>query len=163
MSGWVALLWAAVAAAILVVVGTFAVFVVTGRITPFPDAVQTTVPEPDDLGVVDTSFTVLILNGTPEEGVDARMRDDIVNAGWSGADVFAGPSGTTDFSTTTIYYVNDDDEEAALGLAGVIGGAELAQSDHYANPDDPEDRQLTIVIGLDRSGAQPEPEETSEG
>ena len=163
MNGWVALLSAAVAVAVLVVVGTFAAFLATGRITLFPESSQSVAPEPEDTGVVDTSYSVLILNGTPDEGLEARMRDSIINAGWSGSDVFAGTSGNTDFELTTIYYVSDADEAAARGLASVIGGADLVQDDYYADPDDPDDRPLTIVIGLDRSTVQPEGEDPVEG
>ncbi len=162
MNGWVALLGAAVAAVILIVVGTFGAFIATGRITPFPEATQSAPTVPEEPGVIDTAYTVLILNGTPDSGLEARIRDTIINAGWNGSDVYAGPSGDTGFELTTIYYVTDADEPAARGLAEVIGGADLIQSDHYANPDDPEDRQLTLVLGLDRSTVQPEPEETVE-
>ncbi len=156
MNGWIALLWAATATLILVIVGTFAAMVFTGRITLFPDAPPAATTEPEDPGVIDTDYLVLILNGTPDTGLDARFRDLVVNEGWSGADVFAGPSGTTSFRTTTIYYSSEADEPAARGLARVIGGAVLEEDDYYANSDDPESKQLTIVIGLDRSTVLPE-------
>ena len=40
-----------------------------------------------------------------------------------------GDAGTTDFPETTVYYAFPEDEAAALGLAGVIGGAQVAQTD----------------------------------
>ena len=59
--------------------------------------------------------------------------------------------------TTTVYYAFPEDEGAARGLAGVIGGAEVAQSDRYQPTDDPnttddesQAKQLAVVIGLDR-------------
>lgn len=151
MNGWVALLWAVVATVILTIVGTFAMLVYTGRIDPFPSGGVTSEPAPEETGVVDTAYSVLILNGTADTGLDARMRDTVVNAGWPGDDVIAGPSGVTDFATTTVYYELDTDRAAALGLAGVIGGAEIVQSDYYANPADPDAHQLVIVIGQDRA------------
>lgn len=168
MNGWVMLLWAFVGTLILVTAGTFGALLYTGRINPFPEAAPTVTQEPEDPGVLDTEYTVLILNGTPDTGLDARFRDTVVNAGWNGADVFAGPSGTTEFSLTTIYYVNEADLPAARGLARVIGGAQLEMSDYYAPAsDDPDAKQLTIVIGLDRSTVLPdfgdEDEEAGEG
>ncbi len=159
MNGWVALMWALAATAILVTAGVFGALVYTKRINPFPEAIPTVEPEIEDPGIIDTAYTVLILNGTPDTGLDARFRDQVVNAGWSGADVFAGPSGTTGFTTTTIYYATDADEPAARGLARVIGGAHLVQDDYYVTADDPEVKQLTIVIGLDRSTVLPDPDD----
>lgn len=147
MNAGVVLLWAVVAAAILIIVGTFATLVYTGRITLGPDASSTLSPAPEETGIVDVSYAVLILNGTADEGADARMRDVLVSAGWSGDDVIAGPIGTTDFSITTVYYVLEGDRAAAMGLADLIGGADVVLSDHYADADDPDARQLTVVIG----------------
>lgn len=158
---WIVLLWAVVATAILVTVGVFGALIYTGRIDPFPTPAPIVTPEPEDPGIVDTSYLVFILNGTPDGGLDARFRDLVVNAGWSGADVFAGPSGTQSFTATTVYYLEDADEPAARGLAGVIGGARLIKSDHYSDPDS-ESQQLTIVIGLDRSTVLPSDEVTTD-
>lgn len=160
MNGWVVLLWAVVAAAILIVAGTFASLVFTGRIALFPDAAPALTPAPEETGVVDTSYGILILNGTAATGLDAQVRDAVINAGWDGNDVIAGSSATTDFSATTVYYQSDADRPAAIGLADVIGGAELIESDHYADPNDPDARQLTIVIGLDSASAAPAPAQT---
>ncbi len=49
-----------------------------------------------------------------------------------------------------MYYLVPEDEAAAAGLAGVIGGASVEQSEVY-QPADPSQRQLTVVIGLDRT------------
>jgi len=136
---------------VLTIAGTFAVLVYSGRIDPFPGSSETAAPAPGETGIVDTDHAVLILNGTADAGVDAQLRDAVVNAGWHGDDVIAGASGVTDFAVTTVYYESDADRAAALGLADVIGGAEVVQSDYYANPATPDARQLVIVIGLDRS------------
>jgi hypothetical protein len=52
-----------------------------------------------------------------------------------------------------VYYPLASDEAAALALAEVIGGAEVAQSEVYQPLDDPEARQLAVVLGLDRTTA----------
>lgn len=153
MNGWVVLLWSFVAALVLIIGGIFTSLVVMGRIPLFPDAGSAATPAPEETGVVDTSYSVMILNATPEEGLDAQLRDTVLNAGWSADAVFASPSESTDFETTTVFYVEDADEEAALGLANLIGGAAVQQSDFYLAETQEGQKQLTVVIGLDRSSS----------
>lgn len=156
MNGWVVLLWSFVAALVLIIAGIFGSLVVMGRISLFPEAAPSIVPTPEETGVIDPAYSVMILNATPDEGLDAQMSDAIVNAGWAADTVFASDSESQDFATTTVYYVAPEDELAAIGLAGVIGGAEVRQSDFYAELNDTGAKQLTIVIGLDRSTSAPE-------
>lgn len=159
MNGWVVLLWSFVAALVLIIAGIFGSLVVMGRINLFPEALPTATPTPVETGVVDTTFEVTILNATPDEGLDAQMKDTLLNAGFT--TVYASDSGSQDFTTTTVYYVDDADRLAAVGLADVIGGAAVEQSDFYAGLNDGDAKQLTIVIGLDRSASAPEtPAET---
>lgn len=160
MNGWIVLLWSFVAALVLIIGGIFGSLVVMGRISLFPEAVPTATPTPEETGVVDTTYSVLILNATADEGLDDQMRDTLINTGWSADVVFASDSTSQDFSTTTVYYVADEDELAAIGLAGVIGGADVQQSDFYADMNDTDQKQLTVVIGLDRSSNPPPATET---
>lgn len=151
MNGWVVLLWSFVAALVLIIAGIFGSLVVMGRISLFPEAAPTAVPTPQETGVVDTAISVMVLNATPDEGLDAQLRDTLLNSGWTADKVFASDSASVDFETTTVYYVDAEDELAAIGLAGVIGGAEVQQSDFYAALNDTGGKQLTVVIGLDRA------------
>ena len=161
MNGWIVLLWSFVAALVLIIGGIFGSLVVMGRITLFPEAVPTATPTPEETGVIDTSYSVLILNATADEGLDEQMRETLINNGWAADVVFASDSTSQDFTTTTVYYVADEDELAAIGLAGLIGGADVQQSDFYAAMNDTEQKQLTVVIGLDDSANPPaSPEET---
>lgn len=156
MNGWVVLLWAFVSALVLIVVGIFVALVLMGRISLFPDAEPAAPPTPEVTGVVDTTYAVLVLNATPEEGLDVQVRDTLLNSGWPAESVSNGPAGSQDFADTTIYYETEADELAALGLSDVIGGAQIEQSDAYADPNNPDAKQLVIVIGLDRSSSAPE-------
>ena len=156
MNGWVVLLWSFVAALVLIIAGIFGSLVVMGRIELFPEAAPSVVPTPEDTGVVDTTISVMILNGTPDEGLDTQMRDTLINNGWSADSVFAGDSSTQDFATTTVFYVNEEDEPAAVGLANLIGGAAVQQSDYYSGQTEEGQKQFTVVIGLDRSPSAPE-------
>lgn len=154
MNGWVVLLWSFVAALVLVIVGIFGALVFMGRIPLFPDAGAR--PAPEETGIVDTSYSVMLLNATPEEGLDARLREELVAAGWPDASVYASDSASGDFAATTVYYIDPQDEQAAIGLSRVLGGAEVQQNDFYAALNETDQRQLTAVIGLDRSAAATE-------
>lgn len=167
MRGWVILLWAIIATIVLVAAGIFGSLIVSGRVTLFPEPTPTPTPIPEVTPVIDTSFTVLVLNATPERGLATLTKAEIVAAGWPEASVVASEAGSQDFEATTIYYYLPEDEAAALGLAGVIGGAEVVQSDFYQPVDDPATeideaavKQLTVVLGLDRIQVpEPEPSE----
>lgn len=158
MRGWVVLLWAALATVVLIAVGIFGTLLASGRIQLAPEPTPSVAPVPQVTPVVDTSYQVQVLNATPEEGLATQLKDVIVTAGWPDDSVLASGAGSQDFPATTVFYVSAEDEAAAAGLAGVIGGAQVEQSEAYA-PADPAVRQLTIVIGLDRTaaGASPAP------
>lgn len=155
MNGWVVLLWSFVAALVLIIGGIFGSLVVMGRIDLFPEAVPTSTPTPAETGVVDVAYSVMILNASPDDGLDDQMRELLITNGWSADIVFATDSASQDFATTTVYYVADGDELAAIGLANLIGGAAVEQSDFYADLNDMGGSQLTVVIGVDRSSAAP--------
>lgn len=156
MNGWLVLLWSFVAALVLIVVGIFVALLMMGRIALFPSAEETVAPAPEATGVVDTTYSVMILNATPEEGLDDQLRETLLNAQWPDDLISYSPAGQQDFAETTVYYVSEADQQAAIGLADLIGGAHVEQSDFYANLNDPEQKQLVIVIGLDRSSVQPD-------
>ncbi|GAA1994817.1 hypothetical protein GCM10009777_33310 [Microbacterium pumilum] len=158
MRAWVVLLWAAVATIVLVVLGIFGTLLASGRIELFPTPQPTVTPVPTVEPVVDTSYEVVILNATPQDGLATQMKDVVVAAGWPIDNVLASEAGSDDFPETTVYYLAPEDQAAAAGLAGVIGGALVVQSDTY-QPADPAVPQLTVVIGLDRTaaGATPTP------
>ncbi|GAA1138911.1 hypothetical protein GCM10009651_23650 [Microbacterium natoriense] len=97
----------------------------------------------------------MILNATPEEGLEAQIRAKLIDSGWTADKVSATESASKDFATTTVYYVDDADELAAIGLANLIGGADVQKSDFYASMNETGGKQLTVVIGLDRSSSAP--------
>ncbi|AZC14504.1 MULTISPECIES: LytR C-terminal domain-containing protein [unclassified Microbacterium] len=159
----VVLLWASLATIVLIVVGIFGTLLTSGRIQLAPDAEPTASPQPTVEPVIDTSYSVQVLNATPEQGLATQVKDEIVAAGWSADAVSASGAGTTDFAETTVYYAFPGDQAAAAGLADlVLGGARIEQTDVYQLADDPntpEDEsqalQLTVVIGLDRTTDAP--------
>ncbi|GAA1966537.1 LytR C-terminal domain-containing protein [Microbacterium deminutum] len=159
MRGWVVLIWAAIATIVLIIVGIFGTLIASGRIELFPTPSPTATPLPTVEAVVDTSYEVLILNATPQAGLATQLKDVVVAAGWPVDSVLASEAGSNDFAETTVYYLKPEDQAAALGLAGVIGGAKVEQSDIY-QPADPRTPQLTIVIGLDRTAGAASPTPT---
>lgn len=161
------LFWSVVAILVLVGGGIFGTLLVTGRVALFPAPEQsagpTEAPPEAAAPVVDTTYPVLILNATPQRGLANALRDTVVGAGWDAGIVDAGEAGSQDFATTTIYYLDAADEGAARGLAQVIGGANVELSDAYpgtVGADGSAGKQLTIVIGLDRSDGSTGTEET---
>ncbi|MDE0547117.1 LytR C-terminal domain-containing protein [Microbacterium sp. C7(2022)] len=159
MRGWVVLLWAALATIVLIVLGIFATLIASGRIELAPAPEPTVVETPAVEGVVDTTYDVLILNATGESGLATQLKDDVVAAGWDSDAVLASEAGSDDFPETTVYYLDAADEAAAVGLADVIGGARVEQSDVY-QPSVEGEKQLTIVIGVDSTGAGASPSAT---
>jgi hypothetical protein len=159
MRGWVVLLWAALATIVLIAVGIFGTLIASGRIDLFPTPAPALTPQATVAPVIDQTYAVVILNATPQDGLATQMKDVVVAAGWPIDSVLASEAGSDDFPETTVYYVAPEDEAAALGLAGVIGGAKVAQSDVYL-PADPEIPQLTVVIGADRTTPSPTTEPT---
>lgn len=154
MRGGVVLLWSAVATVALVAIGIFGTLIATGRITVFPTPSATAAVAPPAEAVVDTTYKVTVLNATPQAGLGTQLGDAIVAAGWATADVTAGEAGSDDFATTTVFYADPADEGAARGLAQVIGGAEVVQTNAYADLlGNGSTKQLVVVIGLDRTTA----------
>lgn len=153
-------LWSAVATVVIVVVGIIGVLWATGRLslTPAPGASSGAIAPVE--AVVDTSYSVLVLNATGQAGIANAVAEEVVAADWTEDAVSAGEAGTDDFALTTVYYASPDDEGAARGLAETIGGAEVALNDVYQPLDDPDTtdtdeadvKQLVIVVGLDRVG-----------
>ncbi|MFS0868027.1 LytR C-terminal domain-containing protein [Microbacterium sp. 179-B 1A2 NHS] len=150
------LLWSAIATVVIILVGVFGTMLATGRLSfaPAPAASQSAGPVAPE---VDTSYPVLVLNATAQEGLGGEIRDLIVDAGWSGGDVQDDNANTDDFPTTTVYYQSAADEAAARGLADVIGGAEVSLDDTYQVVNDPGTPsadgtvglQLVVIVGLD--------------
>ncbi|MGV9194628.1 LytR C-terminal domain-containing protein [Microbacterium sp. MC2] len=155
----VIIMWSAIATIVLVALGVFGTLLATGRLGAGPQAPPTPVADaPAVEAVVDTTYSVLVLNATDQDGLASSMSETIIAGGWAADDIIAGEAGSNDFPTTTVYYPTADDEGAARGLAEVIGGAEVARNDSYQPTDDPttdpdesQARQLVVVIGLDRT------------
>lgn len=147
-------LWAAVAALLLFLIGVFATLVITDRfgggVAPAPAASASATTDP---GVIDPSYSVLVLNATADEAATKPVVDQVVAAGWAADAVWTIDSDQHDFATTTVYYATEADASAARGLADALGVTEIAQSDAYIDRADPKAKQLTVVIGTSSTPA----------
>ncbi len=160
MRGWVVFLWALAATVILIALGIFGTLIASGKVVLFPTPVPSATPTPVVTPVIDTKYSVLVLNATPESGLATQFASKITGAGWPADKVSASAAGSTNFAHTTVYYALPSDQAAALGLAQVVGGAAIAQSTAYQATDNPttavnenQARQLTVVIGIDSTAA----------
>ena len=166
MHAWFVLLWAAVATVVLIGVGIFGAMVAMDKISFGSAPVPTASPTPTATKpALDTSYAVFVLNGTTATGFATATRDTLVNAGFPGAAVAAADADKQDFTTTTVYYQTPADKPGAEALAALIGATKVAQSDVYANDVVPDQKQLTVVLGLDLAKnaptAEPTPADTS--
>jgi hypothetical protein len=159
------LLWCLGAVIVLTLAGVFISMIGSGRVVLFPPPTPTPTPEAIVVPVIDTSYSVLVLNATGERGSATAVKDLLVAAGWPPESVLPSQAGS-DFPTTTVYYPLPEDEAAALGVVDVIGGGSIEQSTAYLPVDDPGTtevdesavKQLTVVLGRDRvPGSAPAP------
>lgn len=154
-------LWSAVAVVVLVAVGIFSTLAVSGRLTPSAPVATTTravTPTPTVTPVLDTSYSVLILNATGKAGLATATKAELVRAGWQPDLVSPGDAGSI-YPTTTVYYAVATDASAAAGLAKLVHAEAIVASDKYQPAGDPEAKQLTLVLGTGRI-ATPSPTAT---
>lgn len=138
-------LWALVALIVLFAGGLFGALVLTGKIDL--GSAPITTPSPGETLTPDTSFTVVILNASPDQSAEARATQQLVGAGWSGENLLTLPAAQQDFAETTVYYPREGDRTAARALAAVVGAKQVALNDIYYPGGDA--KQLVLVIGKD--------------
>lgn len=153
--GWIAFAWAALATAVLVVVGLLALSTLDSRFelpfggetpteTPTPTVVETADPVTDPASL-DPAYleglTLAVLNGTPTQGLSNTAGDQIAGAGWPNPSRAAASN--TEEPTTIVYYSNPDDEGAARGIALLVGASDVQLSDAFPVA------AITVVLGAD--------------
>ncbi len=151
--GWATFLWASVAAVVLFVGGVFGALVVMGKISFGDETPQTGIAQAPIEARIDTSYSILILNATPDAAKTAEVTAILVANGWTQEQIFSIDSDDKDFARTTVYYPLPGDQSPALGVAGLVGDALVEQSDVYQVGDAADAAQLTIVIGADFTSA----------
>lgn len=142
------LAWAIAATVVLIGLGIFGSLIASGKIVLFPTAEATVSATPTITPVVDTSYTVLVLNATDEQGLATQVKDSLLSQGWSEQNVSASNAGST-FEATTVYYASEDAYAAALGLAELVGASEVTYDPDYPLTGTSA-TQLTVVLGTDQ-------------
>jgi hypothetical protein len=151
--GWVTFAWAALATAVLIGLGVFAMFLINDRVSfsnPFGggDAQPSVTPEPSAVPTVqptlDPAVDVIVLNGTTISGLAGQVGDSLAGQGWTvGA---RSNASTQDVQTSAIYYGDAAQEGAARGLSAALGGMPIQLSDQYAVEGE---SRITVVLGAD--------------
>lgn len=154
--GWTTFLWALAATIVLVGIGIVASLIGSGRLTLFPAPAPGPSATSEVQPVVDTSYFVLVLNGTPEDGLATQVKDSLLVHGWAEQDVSASNAGDRAFPLTTVFYTAPDAEAAARGLAELVGATVVELDPDYPLPGTPE-TQLTVVLGTDQLEPLPTP------
>lgn len=147
--GWTTFLWASVAAVVLFAGGVFGTLVVMGKISFGEATPESTMSQAPIEARIDTNYSILILNATPDDAKTAEVTQLLLAAGWTQDQVFSIESDDKNFEHTTVYYPLPGDQSPALGVAGLMSEALIEQSDVYQMGDVAESAQLTIVIGAD--------------
>jgi len=152
--GWIGFAWAALATLVLVALGALAIFSINGSLDsgliPFsrtPAETPSSTPTPSVTPTVDPNLTVVVLNGTPTQGLAGDVSASLTEQGWT----VAPPANASqeDIAKTVVYYSDAKDEGAALGLAEALkaGAPEVAiqLTDNFVETG----AALTVVVGAD--------------
>nr|WP_240921454.1 LytR C-terminal domain-containing protein [Microbacterium excoecariae] len=143
----VVLLWWLLAVAVLTGAGILAFLALSSTESiSLPSSSQTAVATPSP-SEIDTSYTVLVLNGTADAEASAAVQEAVRDAGWDESDIVPLNSDVNDFQHTTVYYADAEDQAAAQGLADALEIDAVQENDEFAAMSD---GGLTIVVGLDR-------------
>jgi hypothetical protein len=147
--GWVAFAWAAAATVLLISLGVVAMFVINNRVSfggagaPQP-ADTTAVPTPTVQPTVDPAVNVVILNGTPVNGLAGQVGDVLAKQGWKVGS--RSNASASNVATSAIFYTDPAQEGAARGLSAALGGMRFQLSNQYLVPGE---NRITILIGAD--------------
>lgn len=157
ISGKTLLFWSVIATVVLVAGGIVAFMLSTGRISLFPaESPSSGTAAQVAEGVIDTSYSVLLLNATGDDAVGESARADVIAAGWEESDVTLSPADEVGYDETTVFFGTEEDESAARGLAGVLGQVRVAldvsfQPEATEGADVAAVKQLVVVLGEDLS------------
>lgn len=148
MRGLVVFLWAALAAIVLFVAGLLIVLAIMGR-GPFAGSAIDSNPTSSIEPRLDTSYSVLVLNATPDESRTETVRSELIAAGWDESSIVVSDASERDFKETTIYYALVGDAPVAEAVRDLVDGAVIVMDNTYQPADSEDAKQITIVIGLD--------------
>jgi len=122
------------------------------QFTQTPSATPTTPPPTtsDPAEAVARGLSIMVLNGTPVEGLQDQVGGDLSAAGWPISTT--GTTGTRQIEDTIVYYADAANADIARGLVQVLGFGEAKP----VSPDVYPGQSIIIVIGMD-DPAVPQP------
>ena len=156
--GWFWFGWAALACAVLIVIGVVALSIMNGAL-PFGSSFAGTSSSPPgtvapqatpvtDPTTIDDSLelTITVLNGTTVEGLQNTAGDILVSQQWPVGALNVAAS--SDVEETTVYYNDAEFEGIARGVLVALGGVGAVElSDAYLGA------PITVVLGADYAQA----------
>lgn len=156
--GWIGFAWAVLATLVLVGLGAIAIFSINGTLEngllPFsgtPSQTPTSTPTPSVTPTVDPSLTVVVLNGTPTQGLAGEVSTALQSQGWTVAD--PANASQQDIANTVVYYSGPQHEAAALGLMEALKAqapeVTIQLTDNFVATG----AELTVVVGTDYASA----------
>ncbi|MDH6180140.1 hypothetical protein M2152_000322 [Microbacteriaceae bacterium SG_E_30_P1] len=155
--GWIAFAWAALATGVLVFGGLFGIsrfldidlglglapVAETPTPTPTPTPTMDAVTDPSAIDPA-RGFTITVLNGTNEVGLQNTIGDQLAAAGWPiGTRANAQAADVVD--ETIVYYRIPEDEGIARGLVAALGVGDV----RLVPPETFPGADITIVLGAD--------------
>lgn len=96
---------------------------------------------------LDPEAQVVVLNGTPMEGFEAVVDNEITQNAW-GQILFSGPAEVNDVEISAVFYADPADEAAALGLAKELGGVSTFLNTDYSDYG----ARLIVLLGTNYAG-----------
>lgn len=155
--GWIGFAWAALATLVLVGLGALAILSINGSLEngllPFagPSRTPSSSPTPSVTPTLDASLTVVVLNGTPTQGLAADASELLASQGWKVAE--PANASQQDIEKTVVYYSDPANEGAALGVAesleGRVKDVGIQRTDNFVETG----VALTVVVGGDYAAA----------
>lgn len=119
-----------------------------GKLPEFGDQPQATQASPKTAPQLDPEATIVLLDGTSDDGDLALRLDPIITEeGW-GVIEYSGPAATSTVEISAVFYEDAADEAAALGLAAKLGGLSAYQTSEY----DAYGARLVVLLGSDYAG-----------
>lgn len=105
--------------------------------------------------IVDTTYSVLVFNGSGVSGAAETAAQQVIARGWPTAQVTTGNAAAT-ANETIVYYASEDAHAAALGLGEIVGATDVQLNASYPFAGVPA-TQLTVVLGADQGTASVAP------
>lgn len=143
--GWKWVGWTALAAVIVATAGVLGAMGYLGRLggTPEETPAATEAPASTAPPTLDPATPVTVLNGTDVSGLAGKAADVLTGSGLTVA--ATSNASESDVTETMVYYSKPELEGAARGIAGLLPGSDVQQSDEFTVIG----ADLVVVVGAD--------------